>query len=426
MTSRKTHSKSAWLYTIMIALVMSSDYVGLVILNTLASYIPFASITGEQLLYCIFGILFFICFQEILNNLYGKRATDVLCICGLFIAASVALYIFFPRNLEYVGVDIPRLLLFYLPAYAMVRSIRNYDAIADHMFVVACVLFAFSVYAVGKSTESLQQGYETHMSAGFLMAFCTLVFADSFLERKISRWMKTVSLCFAIVSCGMVLSFGSRGATVICLLYVFYQVVHKGKNINVGIKVLLSWVILLLCIFWNDVRLILVSLLGNYIQENRTLAWLLQMDKQLDSSGRFEIYLEIINSMKERPIFGYGLYGDRGILGQTYAHNLFIEFVVDFGYPIGMIFAVTYVTRLIRGLKSNYARRYISIIGIYATGMLFFSNSYLITGVFWIALGAIMSMTEKRFTLGRSSKKQLRNRVFPIMISEENSIKERW
>ena len=395
--------RSIWLYVSMIALPLGSDYVSLVIMNKIASFIPIIHITGEQLLYTIFGILYFLCFKEIIHNLQKKKAMDVLFIGGLYIVAAFAAYAFSWNTLQMKNYNVPRIIWFYLPTYAMVRSITDYDAIADRMFPIGCVFFLFSVYVLGtRTTVVLQQGYETNMAIGFQLALCTLIFADTFLEREVPRLFKVISLVLTVVAAGMVLSIGSRGATVICLLYTCYQTWHKGKKLKPVFKVLIIMGVAVFCVFFQDIRTLLIAALDESIQQSRTLAWLFQTDAQLDSSGRFDIYLRALDAIKEKPLLGYGLFGDRIALRNTYVHNLFLEFCLDFGIPIGLTLGVTYLLRLFRGLKAKHTQRLTSIVGLFASGMLLTSTTYLERGAFWIALGIMMSMQGKyRFVFGQ-------------------------
>lgn len=55
------------------------------------------------------------------------------------------------------------------------------------------------------------------------------------------------------------------------------------------------------------------------------------------SLGRDQIRETLVNNLAQRPAIGFGFAGDRALLRGRYAHNLWIELCVSFGYPLGCL-----------------------------------------------------------------------------------------
>ena len=64
----------------------------------------------------------------------------------------------------------------------------------------------------------------------------------------------------------------------------------------------------------------------------------------------------------------------------TYAHNMFVEWIVDFGIVIGIILSVSFIVLLIKGLKNKQRQEFVYIIVFITTGFvqMMFSGSYLL------------------------------------------------
>ena len=111
-------------------------------------------------------------------------------------------------------------------------------------------------------------------------------------------------------------------------------------------------------------------------------------------SGRLEIQKELIRQIKINP-FGYGLGGDRVFTG-WYAHNIFLELIVQFGIFIGGFLCVFLVYIVISSLRKARAEMQIlSILLLFiCTGLikLLISGSYLIEPYFFLLLGFAISI----------------------------------
>jgi O-antigen ligase len=114
---------------------------------------------------------------------------------------------------------------------------------------------------------------------------------------------------------------------------------------------------------------------------------LFQMD-DLHLSGRDFLYKVVIEEVKNNPILGIGLAGDRRLIN-TYVHNIVLEILANFGTIIGSAFIILLALISFKTLfLSN--KKVFDMISIWISiGLvhLIISSSYLLDFKFWIFLG---------------------------------------
>ena len=136
--------------------------------------------------------------------------------------------------------------------------------------------------------------------------------------------------------------------------------------------------------------------------ESRTFELLMNGGGDI-TSGRNRIQSFLL---KKWTIFGNGLYGDRVLMKEsqlfaedtTYAHNLFVEWIVDFGIVIGIILSVSFIVLLIKGLKNKQRQEFVYIIVFITTGFvqMMFSGSYLLQEAsLYVLLGLCVNASSK-------------------------------
>lgn len=143
--------------------------------------------------------------------------------------------------------------------------------------------------------------------------------------------------------------------------------------------------------FKDEIFRYLYELFLEFGLSSRTL--LLFMRDGFYLSGRENIYENVISAILESPLIGLGIAGDRRVLGGSYAHNLFIELVANFGILIGLLISLIVVFIILRGLLSKSKAKYNMLIMWISPGFvhLMVSGSYFIDMKFWILIGLSMN-----------------------------------
>ena len=111
-------------------------------------------------------------------------------------------------------------------------------------------------------------------------------------------------------------------------------------------------------------------------------------------SGREYIYSTLLKAIDKKPFLGYGISGDRMIMGSfaKYSHNIFLELIIQFGIIIGgsLIFILLFL--ITKGLLEKDNLKYNLFIIWLSLGFapLLVSNSYLVAINFWILLALMI------------------------------------
>lgn len=398
-TRQEMSNWSAWIYSLLIFIAIGEEYLVQVMFHTVLARLPLISIEGLPVMYACFGVLYLIKLPEIIKNLIRKKAWDVLGVSVLVIVSVCVLCTVNKEYLEHTNVQPVKIILFYLPIYGLARSLSSFDKIVEKLPIYAYIALAFVLLLIAKgdSTEAIQQGYETHMTRGYVLSLCALIFYDHYLAAsKSRRIIHYVSLSAGVVASILTMLQGSRGATVVILVYFLYVVLKKYRTAKTWKKIMLILLLGLFVVGREILKDTLVDVLQIDKESSRTLAWLFGLNDNLDTSGRDLIYHDAFIKIFERPLLGWGLACDYKAIGTIYVHNLFLEWMLDFGLILGGFFTINYVIRLFRTLNSEEVGRMASVVGIYITGQLMVSNSYLLIGTFWLVLGMIMSQPLSR------------------------------
>ena len=95
-----------------------------------------------------------------------------------------------------------------------------------------------------------------------------------------------------------------------------------------------------------------------------------------DDSGRGEVRDQLLSQLR---LFGYGLYGDRGITEGRYAHNFFLEIMVQYGLLVGSAIVIYIVILILAGFFTKDRDKKILFIAFFSASVikLMMSSSYL-------------------------------------------------
>lgn len=249
--------------------------------------------------------------------------------------------------------------------------------------------------------EMMEQEY--NMEFGYTMLFSTsFMGAYAFIKKKKAYYIPFAA-GFALILLG-----GSRGAAIWPVMLFPLMLPFKWKNMNQKQRFIFAFLVILammlLVLIYKNFRAVLViissilSKIGIAIP-SRTIESLLSGTFS-DGNGREEIYSMAIDLIKTGGPFGWGVYGDRYVIGRIYkwgySHNIILELFVSFGYIGGTIACLGLLYGHIKLYRvCNSPIEQIIYITFLATSMkLMLSNSFWYTPSFWYLL-AIMMMWKR-------------------------------
>lgn len=191
----------------------------------------------------------------------------------------------------------------------------------------------------------------------------------------------------------ILLSLGNRGSI---LSVVFFMVVYLlfigQKAIKSQYKFLLVALFALFIAFFNPIMDFVArqtESLGMSMSFFNKLA-----DDITDSNGRDVLYGLVWENIKTGPLFGYGLGGDRNLVG-IYSHNFILELMVSFGSVLGAIISlclVWYIAKTFFITKDSSQRAFLLVLLGPSMIKLFFSSSFLTEPYMFLLIGYCMSL----------------------------------
>lgn len=220
-----------------------------------------------------------------------------------------------------------------------------------------------------------------------------------------SRWMK--DRLMAIFACVLLLFMGTRGPILVYAFFVtgylvFFRNYKNHNNYKKAITVLLFVV---LYKFIEPILLLLMPLAQSLGFSTRIFDSF--MDEQMfnfeESNGRDAIWESLLDSLKYQPE-GYGWGGDRFVRSgdwlhhEGYAHNLWLEMLVQFGYYLGGIIIALILFLTIRAfIKANKSKISPFLFIWFSAGIMALqtSQTYISYPVFFVFLGYCVSLIRK-------------------------------
>lgn len=230
---------------------------------------------------------------------------------------------------------------------------------------------------------------------GICLLVCTILF--SFLQDR-----KPIDCVLAVIGIVSITLCGTRGPIigVLCLLVLWAFLYQKEARLRVIAIIILTLVVIL---FYSGIVEGLAQSISMKFESwglpHFRIFDMLRRKKLSDDSGRAKIYEAIRQGIKERPLLGYGIGGDRRLTGHAYAHNFFLEFFCQYGLFFGTVFAAVILRYFLMSVFDEN-RTFASLALIFLTGCvsrLFVSSSYILLPEYFFLLGMILNRvkTEK-------------------------------
>lgn len=205
----------------------------------------------------------------------------------------------------------------------------------------------------------------------------------------------------AAIEAVLIIMGGSRGQLlcigVFCILFINRPLNTKKRILVTAIGLL---AIFMLALSWGLIADILLKVVDKF--GSRTLSLLVQGRIALNTD-RAEIWVDMFNYIKQKPVFGWGLSGELNFM-HSYPHNLFIEIIMHYGIPIG---AFVGVVLIIIALSTLFRKtdNDVNII-LFSSGFmpLMLSSTYTQEPLFWIYI-AISFASAYAMNKGRLTNK---------------------
>lgn len=175
---------------------------------------------------------------------------------------------------------------------------------------------------VGMTNQTVKNGFLISLGLGILV--------NKLLTKKESKIIIYSSIMLYIVALFMTLKRSFIVAHIASILIIFYlNLKFDNKKINKFIKFIFAAISILVFLLLLEPFIPIIE---------RTIARFTIVASQDFTSGRLDIYKAGMELFKERPLIGNGAYSTPTLLGQKFGlygyqqmHNIYLQFLVEFG-----------------------------------------------------------------------------------------------
>ncbi len=302
-----------------------------------------------------------------------RKPAMFIGVYGVSVLILLLNVVIFPENSEYLIRESTRFLLPMVISSALcLITVKNIDLIEKVWYYVSWLVFlevAFYAIEYFRGTFVILN-YNMSFSYGCLLPMVALY-----------RKKKIYSIIASIFLFLVVLSIGSRGAAIIFVIYLFFDIMQNNKKLILPMIILVSVIFTCIPIFVSYLEAIGIS--------SRTLVHFTS-GKMFRYDDRESLNDISIDAIINNPL-GVGLWGDRIVLkGEgAYAHNIIIEMLLNWGGVLGFIIIIGFVVKFIQlYLHSNKINKNRLVVYLLVCiGPLMASSSYLVSPGFGIFCG---------------------------------------
>lgn len=326
------------------------------------------------------------------------RTTDFLI--AMFFGVSLLItYVVFPSNwifiVDQLYTDILPCIPFFVLGLCLNLDNETYKIINTINLITIIVNIIYIIYFINSGRDLVGSHGEDYSMYKAYMILPNILMAIEYSFRT----KKTVPFIITIVGFIYILSMGTRGPIIIVItFFIIYSWLYS--KIKRSYKIFLSIIIILLIYMFSSTSIYMDFLLDvkdalfNSGVSTRVIDYLINGEIISNTTGRNDIYSVLINKLNASPLIGYGILGEYAIGFRAGAHNVYLQILFDFGYPIGICLMIAYIRIVYRAFvisNNTTMQRWIIMFGcmVFVKGI--FSSSFLNYNVFFL-LGLSLKM----------------------------------
>ncbi len=276
---------------------------------------------------------------------------------------------------------------------------RSKSVLAD-IHISAVLLLVYCLYRYYKASKLgyweeyndlgvlVKQRY--NLVFGYKTMLCCIIFLFFFLEKH-----NILDLAGAGVSLVMEIKAGSRGPLICLVFFVVLYLFLRARKLKMRYKITISVVLLgayyAISHYLDRIMAFGVSVLQKLHINSRTVEMLLN-GEITDDHGRARIAELSWEGIGRQGFFGMGPFGCRTIIAPYfnygYPHNIFLEFILDYGWVIGILFLCVLVIMILKVFRiRDREQTGVLMILLAMCVKLLISGSYWSEPLFWGIIG---------------------------------------
>lgn len=339
--------------------------------------------------YCV---LIFASFKYIWKSI---RIKDILLLFVIILVVLVS-YLFNTANRVNIESHIISLFFSVIPFYFLGLSIKANKKTMDMLYYSSIVallvnwLYIIVIFTTGRSFQ------EDNLFISYsVLPYVIMILWYTLDNIKLSR------ITLSILGMLFILSMGSRGPVMSLLVFIVLFALYKSKKSFSKriLYIIIPAIAASLVIYsglWVDIVLELKKVVQGVGISTRVFDALLYGTAQGSNDARLRIYQIMWQYILERPLTGYGIYGEWAMINYT-AHNLVLEIWAHFGIIMGSMLIVTgaylLLSTYIRS-QNPYTKGFILVLVSFGLVRCIYAGSYLSYYIF-LMMGFLINQTRK-------------------------------
>ena len=165
-----------------------------------------------------------------------------------------------------------------------------------------------------------------------------------------------LGMLFSALGIVYILAMGTRGPIVIAFVYFAIMLWRKSQKKLITKRLLSLIIIIFVGIIVSGGHVVLLKSLRDILIQNglsaRTIDIFLQGEFISHTSGRDMLYATMQEQLKERPLLGFGTFGEWQFINYS-AHNIWLQLCMHYGYVIGSLLLLAHMSITIRAYKKS-------------------------------------------------------------------------
>jgi len=329
-------------------------------------------------------------FLRSIFDIYYKKYKLIIFLYIFFATVFLLNILFFPQNIKEIKLILFDFFIMCLPCFIFSLSIDNYEVLFNtlkkHVRVIFMVGIFMSYLIIFRNLNIGRNNYS--MSLSYYLLIPSLIYLYQFLK----SYSLSSLLFFMISTAGIILT-GARGPifciAVYVIVYIFNNLRGYNSRTNLIFYITAIFLLSIAIMFFNDIIEVISRILSYFNIYSRTITLLL--NDSLNLSGRDRFYTGALQLIKDYPLTGIGIAGDRVHL-QGFVHNVFLELILDYGIIFGLLISIILICIFVKSIVSvdRETSNFNMIFLCLGVVPLMFSSSYLFNTWFWIYLGLIL------------------------------------
>ncbi len=316
-----------------------------------------------------------------------KRITvaDLLFVVAVAFAYCINLLIY-PKTSNYLMANASTFWISVFPLFILGLRINPEEDVPLLYYVSLINIWLHFMYvlAFGEDFSQAQSLYSGAMGRAYNLLPQLLVISVFALQKpNICNVMTLLLGSMYLFSCG------TRGA-ILCL-FVFeliYFLSHISTRKRLGLYIAAALAMVFILLFYEVLLLWMRTIARDMGMSERIFNFMLS-ESFFESDSRIILAQKAMEAIIQRPIWGYGIAGDRATLG-NYVHNLFWELLLSFGIAQGLIaffYLIQLVVRAYIKSQNKMGKEFVLLLFCASIIKLFLSSSYLLEPLFFLTLG---------------------------------------